>query len=82
MWTQHWTHGNQYDILNRLDITNRIKIYKDVQRLIADQVYMLYPFTKPVNWQFIKDYVKNYKAMPSGSYQYLRFDFPKRKEEN
>ena len=55
-----------------LDITNRIKIYKDVQRLIADQVYMLYPFTKPVNWQFIKDYVKNYKAMPSGSYQYLR----------
>lgn len=56
-----------------LDLDKRIEIYKDVQRLIADQVYMLYPFTKPANWQFVRGAVKNYKAMPSGSYRHLRY---------
>lgn len=56
-----------------LDIQKRIKIYKDVQYLVADQAYMLYPFTKPVYWQYVKDYVKNYKATPSGSFSTLRY---------
>ncbi len=56
-----------------LDVDERIKIYKDVQRLVADQVYMLYPFTKPTNWQFVRDYVKGYEAMPSGTYRDLRY---------
>jgi peptide/nickel transport system substrate-binding protein len=56
-----------------LDVQKRIKIYKDIQMLVADQAYMLYPFTKPVNWQYVHDYVKNYQAMPSGSYLYLRY---------
>ncbi|MEO1190898.1 MAG: ABC transporter substrate-binding protein [Pseudomonadota bacterium] len=56
-----------------LDIDRRIQIYKDVQRLVADQVYMLYPFTKPANWQFVRDHVKNYEAMPSGAYNDLRY---------
>ena len=56
-----------------LDVEKRIRIYKDVQRLVADQVYMIYPYTKPVNWQYVRDYVENYKAMPSGTYQYLRY---------
>jgi peptide/nickel transport system substrate-binding protein len=56
-----------------LDLEKRIQIYKDVQRLVADQAYMLYPFTKPVNWQYVKDYVKNYQAMPSGSYFHTRY---------
>lgn len=56
-----------------LDVKKRVQIYKDVQTLVADQAYMLYPFTKPVNWQYVRDYVKNYKAMPSGSYFYLRY---------
>jgi peptide/nickel transport system substrate-binding protein len=56
-----------------LDIERRIQIYKEVQRLIADQAYMLYPYTKPVNWLFVKDYVKNFEAMPSGSFSMLRY---------
>jgi peptide/nickel transport system substrate-binding protein len=56
-----------------LDLQKRIKIYKDVQVLVADQAYMLFPYTKPVNWQFVKDYVKNYTAMPSGSYFFFRY---------
>ena len=56
-----------------LDVEKRIKIYKDVQNLVADQVYMLYPYTKPVNWQYVWDHVKNYKAMPSGTYDHVRY---------
>ena len=56
-----------------LDIQKRIKIYKDVQVLVADQAYMLYPFTKPIYWQYIKSYVKNYSATPSGSFSPLRY---------
>ena len=56
-----------------LDVEKRIGIYKDVQRLVADRVYMIYPYTKPVNWQYVWDHVKNYKAMPSGTYQHLRY---------
>ena len=57
---------------SELDVDKRVQIYKQVQTLIADQVYMLYPFTKPVNWQYVRDYVKNYQAMPSGTYFHLR----------
>ncbi|GAB5469332.1 MAG: ABC transporter substrate-binding protein [Rhodospirillales bacterium] len=56
-----------------LDVDKRIEIYKEVQRLIADQVYMLYPFTKPANWQFVRDHVRGYQAMPSGAYRHLRY---------
>ena len=56
-----------------LDVEKRIRIYKDIQNLVADQVYMLYPYTKPVNWQYVWDYVKNYKAMPSGTYDHVRY---------
>ena len=56
-----------------LDLDKRIKIYKDVQRLVADQVYMLYPYTKPVNWLFVQDHVKNYEATPTGSFTPLRY---------
>jgi hypothetical protein len=40
---------------------------------------MLYPFTKPVNWQYVKDYVNNYKAMPSGSFFNLRYTWLSKK---
>ena len=56
-----------------LDLEKRIKIYKDVQNLVADQVYMIYPYTKPVNWQYVRERVKNYKSMPSGTYLHLRY---------
>ena len=56
-----------------LDLEKRIQIYKDIQNLVADQVYMLYPYTKPVNWQYVWDHVKNYKAMPSGTYDHARY---------
>jgi peptide/nickel transport system substrate-binding protein len=65
---------------SELDIDKRIKIYKDVQRLMADQAYMLYPFTKPVNWLFVKDYVENYNAMPSGSFSELRYTWLENKQ--
>ncbi len=55
-----------------LDILKRIAIYKDVQRLVADQAYMLYPYTKPVNWQYVRDYVKGYVPAPNGSFASLR----------
>jgi ABC-type transport system substrate-binding protein len=53
-------------------VQKRIKIYKDVQVLVADQVYMLYPFTKPIYWQYVKDYVKGYTATANGSFSPLR----------
>lgn len=56
-----------------LDVQKRIQIYKNVQRLVADQAYMIYPYTKPVNWQYVKDYVKGYKATPNGSFSPLRY---------
>ncbi|HEX2889272.1 ABC transporter substrate-binding protein [Vineibacter terrae] len=56
-----------------LDVTKRIKIYKDIQRLVADQAYMLYPYTKPVSWQYVKDYVKNYKTTATGSFSPIRY---------
>ena len=34
---------------------------------------MIYPYTKPVNWQYVWDHVNNYKAMPSGTYLHLRY---------
>lgn len=55
-----------------LDLEKRIQIYKDVQTLVADQAYMIYPFTKPIYWQYVKDYVKGYEATPSGSFSSLR----------
>lgn len=55
-----------------LDVQKRIKIYKDVQNLVADQVYMIYPFTKPIYWQYVKDYVKGYTATANGSFSPLR----------
>lgn len=55
-----------------LDVEKRIKIYKDVQRLVADKVYMLYPFTKPIYWQYVKDYVKGYEPTSNGSFSPLR----------
>lgn len=55
-----------------LDVDKRIQIYMDVQRLMADKVYMIYPFTKPVNWQYVKNYLKNYEATPNGSFSPLR----------
>ena len=61
------------------DVQKRVKIYKDIQNLVADKVYMLYPFTKPVNWQYVKDYVNNYKAMPSGSFFNLRYTWLNKK---
>ncbi len=56
-----------------LDLEKRIGIYKTVQRLMADKAYMLYPYTKPVNWVFVADHVRNYSATPSGSYSPLRY---------
>jgi peptide/nickel transport system substrate-binding protein len=56
-----------------LDLDKRIKIYKDVQRLVADQAYMLYPFTKPISWLFVRDNVKNFEATPTGSFSPLRY---------
>jgi peptide/nickel transport system substrate-binding protein len=64
---------------SEVDVQKRVKIYKDIQRLVADKVYMLYPFTKPVNWQYVKDYVNNYKAMPSGSFFNLRYTWLSKK---
>jgi peptide/nickel transport system substrate-binding protein len=55
-----------------LDVEKRIKIYKDVQMLVADKVYMLYPFTKPIYWQYVKNYVKGYTATANGSFSPLR----------
>ncbi len=56
-----------------LDLEKRIAMYKKIQEIVADQVYMLYPFTKPVNWQFVKEGVTNYKPMPNGSFYNLRY---------
>lgn len=56
-----------------LDVQKRIKIYKDIQTLVADQAYMIYPYTKPIYWQYVKDYVKGYKATPNGSFSPLRY---------
>ncbi len=56
-----------------LDLEKRIEIYKAVQNLVADQVYMLYPYTKPVNWQYVRDYVNDYQSMPSGTYDHVRY---------
>jgi peptide/nickel transport system substrate-binding protein len=56
-----------------MDVAKRIEIYKQVQQIVADQVYMLYPFTKPVNWQYIKKYVKNYKPTANGSFSTIRY---------
>jgi peptide/nickel transport system substrate-binding protein len=65
---------------SELDLDKRIEIYKDVQRLMADKAYMLYPFTKPVNWMFVKDDVENFYTMPSGSYWALRYTWLNRKQ--
>ncbi len=58
---------------SELDVARRIKIYKDIQVLVADQAYMLFPFTKPIYWQYVKDYVKGYTATPNGSFAPLRY---------
>jgi peptide/nickel transport system substrate-binding protein len=55
-----------------MNVDKRIKLYRDVETLVADQVYILYPWTKPVNWQFAQEYVKDYTVMPSGGFQYFR----------
>lgn len=56
-----------------LDIQKRIQIYKDVQKIVAENAYMIYPFTKPVNWQYVKNYVKRYEATTNGSFSPLRY---------
>lgn len=55
-----------------VNVSERIKLYRQIQELVADQVYMIYPWTRPVNWQFVRDYVMDYEAMPSGSFQFFR----------
>jgi peptide/nickel transport system substrate-binding protein len=55
-----------------LRIPERIKIYQQIQQLVADQVYMIYPWTMPVNWQFAANKLQGYAPMPSGSFQFLR----------
>lgn len=47
---------------------------------MADKVYMLYPFTKPYDWLFVSDRLKNFEAEPSGSYSSLRHAWLEKKQ--
>ncbi len=58
-----------------LDVEKRIEIYDEVQRIVAEKAYMLFPFTKPVNWQYTNKRLKNYEPTPSGSFSQLRYSW-------
>lgn len=58
-----------------LDPEKRVTIYREVQSIVAENAYMLYPFTKPVNWQFTNDKVKGYTPQANGSFYNLRYSW-------
>jgi peptide/nickel transport system substrate-binding protein len=49
------------------DEQKRIDIYHQIQQHILDQVYIIVPYTYPLRWELMWDYVKGYDVMPSNA---------------
>ncbi|MGH2558770.1 MAG: ABC transporter substrate-binding protein, partial [Thermomicrobiales bacterium] len=49
------------------DEATRIEIYGQIQQHILDNVYVIVPYTYPLRWELLWDYVKGYEVMPSNA---------------
>jgi peptide/nickel transport system substrate-binding protein len=45
----------------------RIAIYKQIEQLVLDQVYVIVPYTYPLRWELVWDSVKGYDVMASNA---------------
>ena len=45
----------------------RVEIYKKIEQRALDQVYVIVPYTYPLRWELIWDFVKGYEVMPSNA---------------
>lgn len=53
--------------LAETDDEKRIAIYQGLQNHILEQVYTIVPYTYPLRWELMWDYVKGYEVMPSNA---------------
>ncbi|HYI15404.1 MAG TPA: hypothetical protein VEX37_08435, partial [Thermomicrobiales bacterium] len=45
----------------------RVEIYHQIQDLILEEVYVIVPYTYPLRWELVWDYVKGYDVMASNA---------------
>lgn len=53
--------------LNTTDPDERVEIYKQIEQRVLDQVYVIVPYTYPLRWELLWDYVKGYDVMASNA---------------
>jgi peptide/nickel transport system substrate-binding protein len=49
------------------DEAKRIEIYGQIQQRMLDNVYIIVPYTYPLRWELLWNYVKGYEVMPSNA---------------
>jgi peptide/nickel transport system substrate-binding protein len=49
------------------DPEKRVAIYKEIEQHVLDQVYVIVPYTYPLRWELVWDYVKGYDVMASNA---------------
>jgi peptide/nickel transport system substrate-binding protein len=57
---------------SELDQTRREAIYRQIQQYVLEQVYTIVPYTYPLRWELVWDYVKGYHVMASNARLYVR----------
>lgn len=53
--------------LAETDPDARVKIYKQIEHRVLDQVYVIIPYTYPLRWELVWNYVKGYDVMASNA---------------
>jgi len=49
------------------DPDRRVEIYRQIQERALDQVYIIVPYTYPLRWELVWNYVKGYDVMASNA---------------
>ncbi len=49
------------------DPDERVEIYKQIETLVLEQVYTIVPYTYPLRWELLWNYVKGYDVMASNA---------------
>lgn len=53
--------------LSESDPEARVEIYQQIQQHILEQVYVIVPYTYPLRWELLWEYVKGYDVMASNA---------------
>jgi peptide/nickel transport system substrate-binding protein len=55
-----------------IDPDARVEIYKQIEQHVLEQVYVIVPYTYPLRWELVWDYVKGYDVTAANSRMSVR----------